>query len=72
MANETSQSTKPGTDDFAQQAETSQPGFIREIIDWLKYNKKWWLIPIIAVLMLVGALVIVSGTAMAPFIYTLF
>jgi hypothetical protein len=39
---------------------------------FLKDNKKWWLLPIILVFMLVGALLVLGGTAAAPFIYTLF
>jgi hypothetical protein len=39
---------------------------------FLRYNKKWWLLPILVVLVLLGALVVLSGTAAAPFIYTLF
>ncbi len=38
----------------------------------LKQNKKYWLIPILLVLLALGALVLLSGTAAAPFIYTLF
>jgi hypothetical protein len=40
--------------------------------DFLRYNKKWWLSPIILVLLLVGAVIILGGTSAAPFIYTLF
>lgn len=58
--------------DFAQQAESNDPGILREIWDFLRESKKWWLIPIVVVLLLVGALVLLSGTAAAPFIYTLF
>jgi hypothetical protein len=58
--------------DFARQAGESSPGLLRELIDFLKYNKAWWLTPIIAVLLLVGLLVIASTTGAAPFIYTLF
>ena len=35
------------------------------------HNKKWWLTPIILTLLLIGVLVVLSGTAVAPFIYTL-
>ena len=38
---------------------------------FLKTNKKWWLTPIVLVLLLVGTLVVLSGTAVAPFLYTL-
>jgi hypothetical protein len=39
---------------------------------FLRDNKKWWLLPIILVFMLVGVLLVLGGTAAAPFIYTLF
>ena len=46
---------------------------LREMWEFMKYNKKYWLAPIIAVLLLVGLLLIVAkGSAVAPFIYTLF
>lgn len=57
---------------FAQQAEDAQPGLVMEFWDFLLHNKKWWLTPIVLVLLLVGLLVLLSGTAAAPFIYTLF
>jgi Family of unknown function (DUF5989) len=43
-----------------------------EFIELLKHNKKWWLLPIIVVVLGLGALVLLGGTALAPFIYTLF
>ena len=57
--------------DFARQAEQRQPGVVREFVDFLRYNKKWWLTPIILVLFLVGILVVVSSVV-SPWIYTLF
>lgn len=44
----------------------------KEFILFLKENKKWWLIPILLVLALMGVLVALSGSAVAPFIYPLF
>jgi hypothetical protein len=70
-----SEGTEPGgrrADEFAKAAERPSPGFLREYWDFLKHNKKWWLIPIIVALLLVGVLIILGGTAAAPFIYTLF
>jgi len=58
--------------DLASQAEQKPVGLIREFWDFLKHNKKWWLTPIILVLLLFGVLLILGGTAAAPFIYTLF
>ncbi|HEU0174251.1 MAG TPA: DUF5989 family protein [Blastocatellia bacterium] len=46
---------------------------ISELWQLMKYNKKYWLAPIVSVLVLVGVLLIVAGgSALAPFIYTLF
>jgi hypothetical protein len=58
--------------EFSKLAEESQPGLLREFVDFLRENKAWWLAPIIIVLLLVGLLVILGSTAAAPFIYTVF
>jgi len=58
--------------EFEQQAEHSQQGIVGEFVDFLRYNKKWWLTPIILVLLGVGLLVAMAGTGAAPFIYQLF
>ncbi len=43
------------------------------IWDFLKVRKKWWLTPIVVVLLLLGLLIVLTqGSALAPFIYTLF
>jgi hypothetical protein len=52
--------------------ERSERGLLWETWAFLKENKKWWLLPIVAVLLLFGVLVLLSGSAVAPFIYTLF
>jgi hypothetical protein len=47
--------------------------FLLEIVDFLRVRKKYWLAPIILVLLLFGGLIVLSqGSAVAPFIYTLF
>jgi hypothetical protein len=46
--------------------------FVAEFWDFLRHNKKWWLTPIVVILLLFGAMMFLSGTAAAPFIYTLF
>lgn len=46
---------------------------LKDLWAFLRERKKWWLLPVIAVLLLIGALLILtSGTAVAPFVYTLF
>jgi len=64
--------TPPSPDDFAREAEQSSPGLLRELVDFLVYNKAWWLTPIVVVLLLVSLLIFLSSTSLAPFIYPLF
>jgi len=46
---------------------------LKEFAIYLSQSKKWWLTPIVVSLVLIGALLVLSeGTAVAPFIYTLF
>ncbi|MEZ5002381.1 MAG: DUF5989 family protein [Chitinophagales bacterium] len=46
---------------------------LKELYQFLMERKKWWLTPIILVLILLGILMIVGGsTAVAPFVYTIF
>jgi hypothetical protein len=47
--------------------------FIKELWQFMRVRKKFWLLPIILVMALFGALIVLSqGSAVAPFIYTLF
>jgi len=51
----------------------SKFGIIKEFWDFLKIRKKWWLAPIVIVLLLLGTLIVLTqSSAVAPFIYTLF
>ncbi len=47
--------------------------FIKELWAFMRTRKKYWLIPVIVTMTIVGGLLVLSsGTAIAPFIYTLF
>ena len=59
---------EPARDEFRGQADSPQPGMIAELGDFLKHNKKWWLLPILIAVLLLTGLVILSGTALAPLI----
>ena len=61
-----------GDEDFASEAQQARPGLLAELWEFLKHSKKWWLTPIILVLLLIGAFLLLASTAAAPFIYPLF
>ena len=46
------------------------PSLLGEFWQFLRHNKKWWLLPILIVLLVFGVLIFLSGTGAAPFIYT--
>ncbi len=47
--------------------------FLRDLWGFLRQRKKFWLLPLIVVLLVFGGLIVLtSGSAIAPFIYTLF
>ena len=56
---------------FEQLSEAPQPGLVAEFLDFLRHNKKWWLLPILLLIALFGLFALVNP-AMAPFIYTMF
>lgn len=68
-------SNKPpeqSTREFEALATQKRTGLAREMWGLAMRTRKWWLLPIIIVLLGIGILIIVAGTAAAPFIYTLF
>jgi len=47
--------------------------FLMDLLNFMKVRKNYWMAPILIVLMLIGALLVVTeGSVLAPFIYTLF
>ena len=48
-------------------------GLVSEMWAFMRERKKWWLLPVIVVMLIVGSLLIFAqGSALAPFIYTIF
>ncbi len=60
---------EPSREAGRRQPDSPQAGLIVEFWDFLKHNKKWWLLPILIVVLLFGTLLILSGTGVALFIY---
>jgi hypothetical protein len=57
---------------FEQASEAPQQSLVAEFFQFLKHNKKFWLIPLLVVLLGLSLLILLGPTAAAPFIYTLF
>lgn len=53
-------------------ADRGQPGLVAEFVRFLREEKKWWLVPILVAVAILGALALAAATGAAPFIYTLF
>ena len=65
-ANEPQEATE-----FEQEAQEGRISIVGEFWEFLKYNKKWWLLPILVVLLLMGLIVVLSVTGLGPLIYSL-
>ncbi|MGH8019080.1 MAG: DUF5989 family protein [Opitutaceae bacterium] len=62
----------PKTVAFERASSARQAGMLRELYCMLRHNKKYWMIPLFGALLLIGGLIVLGGTAAAPFIYALF
>ena len=58
--------------DFLARSASPRRSLLREFVDFLRQEKKWWLVPLLLVFVVLGVLVAASGSAAAPFLYTLF
>jgi hypothetical protein len=58
--------------EFVNEVGRGRRSLVQELWGFLRQSKKWWMLPILLGLLVVGLLIVLSGTAVAPFIYTLF
>ena len=58
--------------DLKELSEARSSGLFGELWSFMSPNTKWWLTPIVLMLLILGALILIGGTGAAPFIYTLF
>jgi hypothetical protein len=63
---------KKPDDEFLQAAGEQERGIVSEFIAFMAENKMWWMTPILVVFGLLGVLLVLGATGIAPFIYTLF
>jgi hypothetical protein len=59
-------------DDVREEARRGRTTMLGELLRFLAENKKWWITPILIVMVVLGLLVFLGGTGAAPFVYTLF
>lgn len=60
------------SEEFRRGAQAKRSSLPAEFCAFLLHNKKWWLLPIVIAVLLMGLLVVLGGSSVAPFIYTLF
>jgi hypothetical protein len=58
--------------DFDSASRSEKTGLFHDLVDFFKNSKSYWLIPIIVLLLVFGAIVVIGVASGAPFIYTLF
>jgi len=63
---------KDKTPDLEQLAELRHPSLVREYWQFLKATRKWWLLPIVIMFIILSVMILLSSSAVAPFIYSLF
>ncbi len=66
------QTDKKARSEFLAAGDAGSDGLLREMLDFLRDSKKWWLAPIIVGLLLIGLGIVIGGSAAAPFIYATF
>jgi len=58
--------------EFEELGRMEQTSQVDDFLYFFKQSRKWWLLPVVALLAVLGAIAMFSGSAAAPFIYTLF
>jgi hypothetical protein len=59
-------------EEFARAGAGGRESFLSDYLQFLKRTRKWWMVPLILILLLFGLLLVLASTGAAPFIYTLF
>lgn len=71
MTEKSSVESSDASRQFAREAEQAPPGLLKEYWHFLRHSKKWYMIPTIVLLLLLGLLVALSASGLMPFIYAI-
>jgi uncharacterized protein involved in exopolysaccharide biosynthesis len=63
---------RPDPDEIARRANAPRSGLLGDLWGMLKRHRKWWLAPVLVVLLLVGLLLVLGASPLGPFLYPLF
>jgi hypothetical protein len=63
---------RPSPEEIARRAGERRPGMLADLWGWLRRTRKWWLAPLVLVLLLVGLLLVLGASPLGPFLYPLF
>jgi Family of unknown function (DUF5989) len=64
--------TRPRSDEFIERGAMRRPSFLSDYLYFLRTSRKWWMLPLLLLLLAFGGLMILGSSGAAPFIYTLF
>jgi hypothetical protein len=62
----------PTESEFTRQATAKRSSFLSDYVYLVKRNRKWWMLPLMGILLGFGLLMVLASTGAAPFIYTMF
>jgi hypothetical protein len=60
------------TSEFARQGEMKRGSFVGEFFHMVRTKRKWWILPLVLILVAFGVMMVLSSSGVAPFIYTVF
>ena len=72
MTTDTSQDVSRYGEEFSRRYSRPRRGSVAEMVQFVVSTRKWWLIPVLIALAIAGILMVLGGTAVAPFIYPVF
>lgn len=67
-----SESVETDAGRIRRESETAEPSLLADFVDFLRTHKKWWLVPLLLSLAVIGLLAAVGGSPLGPFIYPMF